>query len=969
MTGRAFVLGLFFAAVFAWFTVLRENRPPYEALTATNIPVLPYALLVVSVLVINPLVKFLRLARVFSRVELLVIFLMGMVSNGIVSYGLQAQLVPLVAGPSSRFNHPGVRWNVYVEPYLNEDFYLVSKGSSKAAASYRDADAAAEKAKSVLKAAQDLTVCREDQQRAQEALDGLVAPQGQPQVPETVRQGYERKLRIAQRQYQQAEKAWQVYAAANVEREVIATFGEKIKLLDVEKAARKEALAAIKKPATDFVSEFEKGFAPEKRAIPGFIYITGEGWESYSSRFERMVKGRKAFAELYEADCLLARARQGEGLDVAAVDAALGRAIVLLEHIGDMSQLAERKAAFSAKQAELDAIRAKEQSGLKDLQERGYYAKDRDIASIEKQTKATTKRIELLDKQILKLTEAVKAKIDPEATVRGRAVAVLETARSIRAEVGTAKDIPALRGRLAASLATFRSFDASLRRFLVGDIQWSVWAKPLFNWSLIVFATYIVLMSLNVLIFRQWAHNEKLIYPLAELPLIMAGADDVEQKGVLPLVFKSGLFWTGFCISAVILGWNHLADARIIANISPISLDYKWGSYVDGSVFNALKETRFKIIFSVIGLTFLVPAGVSYSMWFWQVLCMVELLVMVWLGMGQSRDSFQYHFTYLMNYQTAQGGGALIVFASVILWKCRKYLLSAFSAQSVAGLDPSERSELRVSSALFLAGSVALVAMFTLRLNVNIFYSVIMYLLLLVLTIGLVRAVAEGGVLGTQAFFNPFHFIRHVFGMDKAWNSPVLMAPLWIFVAMMYVDIKSFIAPAMANAMKLRDDMRINRLKFHGAVWASILAAMAVGFAVHLILAYSGGTGKMSGWHYSGGVQDQMGFGFIQRMMEEKPVDVAGVRWWMLAGASIMVMVILLRQQFNWITHPIGLIMCINPMMFLFWGSMFIGWCFKSLVSKYGNRETYQRLRYLAVGLIVGELFVAVLGWHRFDFW
>ena len=104
-------------------------------------------------------------------------------------------------------------------------------------------------------------------------------------------------------------------------------------------------------------------------------------------------------------------------------------------------------------------------------------------------------------------------------------------------------------------------------------------------------------------------------------------------------------------------------------------------------------------------------------------------------------------------------------------------------------------------------------------------------------------------------------------------------------------------------------------------------------------------------------------------MTLEKPTDVAGVRWWLLAGAITMTVLLLLRQRFSWMLHPIGLIMLVNPQMLMFWGSIFIGWCFKALVSKYGNKETYQRLRYAAIGLIAGELVVAALGWHRFDFW
>jgi hypothetical protein len=968
VTGRAFLLGLIVVVVFAWFTVLRENRPPWAALTATNIPVLPYVLLAAAVLIINPAVRLLRVIRPFSRVELLVIFLMGMVSNGIVSYGLHSQLVPLVAGPSSRFNHPGVKWDVYVEPYLNESFFIEGKGSGAAAIKLRDADEAWNQAKSVLKSAQDVKVCKEDLVREQAALDALGPAQGPAAAADSVRQGFERKLRIAQRQLAQAEGVWAGYAAAYNPEEVLATFDARILKLEESRRLCKEQLVALKKPAVDFVSEFEKGFAPEKRAIPGIVYLPGEGWASYASRFDRLIQGRRALRDLRQADALLAAAAaRGERPDAAALGTALDAAARRLEVIGDRSGILAQKAAITARKDEFERIRLGEMKTLQELQSKGWYARASDIEAIEKRVKELQKTVARLDLRIARLGEDIKAQIDPQLAIRDRVLAALEAVRAIQASATT--DPAALRRQLQPAMAAFNAFDGSLRRYLAGDIAWGVWARPLLNWSLIILTLYVVLMSLNVLIFRQWAHNEKLIYPLAELPLLIVGGDDPDGVGYQPPAIKSGLFWVGFAISAAVLGWNHLAEAKLIQNISPIGLDFKWSAYVDGSVFNALSETRFKIIFSVVGLSFLVPARVSYSLWLWQVLCMLQLLVMVWLGMGQGRNSFPFHFGYLMNYQTAQGGGALIVFASVILWKCRTYLLSAFAPSSVAGLERGEQTELRVSSALFLGGSLALVAMFILRLGVHPFYAVVIYLLLLILTIGLVRGVAEGGILGTQAFFNPFHFIRHVFGMDKAWSSPALMAPLWIFVAMMYVDIKSFIAPAMANAIKIRDDLRIGRLKFHAAVWASILAAMVVGLVVHLMLGYAGGSGKMSGWHYSGGVTDQMGFGFIQRMMEEQPTDVAGARWWLLAGGVIMTLVIVLRQQFSWVLHPIGLVMCINPMMFLFWGSMFIGWCFKTLVSKYGDRETYQRLRYVAIGLIVGELVVAALGWHRYDFW
>ena len=969
MTLRAFVLGIVMVALLAWFTVLRENRPPYETLTATNIPVLPYLVLAAGVLLINPLVKLVRVIRQFSRVELLVIFLMGMVSNGIVSYGLVSQWVPLMAGLSSpRFNHSGMKWDITVQPYMNESFFLAAPGSREAAVKLRDADAAWNRARATLKAAQDLKACREDVARTQEELARFNASGGARPGAESIQQGLERAVRVEQRKLKQAEKAWQEYAATHSPEEVIGTFDAKVKKLEVECKARKDEMTNACLPMVTFVEEFEKGFPEEKRAIPGFVYVPGEGWGSYKSRIGRLVEGRKALRDIEKADAALAAAGPGGAPDAAALDLLLARAIGRLEKVGDTSSLLAQKAAVTTR---IDLINARRNAAHVEMtseQERGWFARDREIAAIEKRVKTMKEEIDVMDKDIKDLTEDIKTSLDPQVKVRERVLVTAAALKALRANIGAAgvTDCVALREQLKAPMAAFNSFDASMRRFLVGDVRWEVWGKPILNWGLIIIVFYIVMAAFNVLIFKQWAHNEKLIYPLAELSLTIAGADEPEQKGTVSQVFKSGLFWTGFAISAGAWCWNYW----VRGNPWPFTfLDFKWEGYVDGSVFNALRDTRFKIIFAVVGLTFLIPTRVSCSMWLCQVLGMVQVLIMVWLGMGETYGSFGYDARNLMNFQTAQGGGALIVFALVMLWKCRKYLLSAFAPRALDGLERSERRELRVSSALFLAGSVALVAMFTFRLDVNIFYSITMYLLILVLTIGLLRAVAEGGVLTTQAMFNPFHFIRHVVGMDKSWSSPALFAPMWVFVAMMYLDIKAFIAPAMANALKIRDDMRIRRLKFHSAVAASILVALVVGVAVHIILCSAGGREKMSGHHYNGGVVDSYGYTVIQNMMLDKPGDVAGVKWWLVTGAVTMVVILLLRQRFSWMLHPIGLIMFTNPQMRLFWGSIFIGWCFKALVSKYGNRETYQRLRYVAIGLIAGELVVAALGWHRFDFW
>jgi len=123
ITLRALLVGTLFAAVFAVLTVFFENHRRMLP-TANQIPVFPYILLFVSVLVINPLCRLIRVVRRFTSTEVLVIFMMGMVSSGVSTFGLTAQLVPVVGSLFNRYwNNDQTEWNQYVEPFLHEYFF------------------------------------------------------------------------------------------------------------------------------------------------------------------------------------------------------------------------------------------------------------------------------------------------------------------------------------------------------------------------------------------------------------------------------------------------------------------------------------------------------------------------------------------------------------------------------------------------------------------------------------------------------------------------------------------------------------------------------------------------------------------------------------------------------------------------------------------------------------------------------
>jgi len=974
ITLRAFILGIIFSGFFAVITVYFENRKMLIA-TATQIAVPPYMLLLLTVLLINPVCRLIRVVRCFSVAEILIIFIMGTVSSGIATFGMASQLIPVMGSLfNQHWNTDQTEWNRYVVPYMEEAFFLSEPGIREAGCEYQVSCLALEQARDVYQAALDYKRKKDAAERAKRELEKALASDGGEPERRIKKTQAEHALNMARQAESEALAEWEKLSRSGKVPSlagVLETYPGRIREYEKASKEKKEALQLLERKAFEKVETFRRGLPEGKRAFPGFIPLPGENFEIFSGRFRRLARGLRALSYLGEADEKLdalqgsqepARARGTREEVLQEVCEFLQKAIETLKAVSSTDKLLARQREAGE---EWDLIRREalqKQAEIKELRTQRRLAPAEAFSRLDNRIEGLADEIAELEEQkadLQKAGEHLRLQVDAANKVQkvvGRMTGLLATVRSD--PEGAFRDPASVRSEIEKIKGEFSSFDGTLRAFLIGDVPWWQWLKPLARWAVLIGLTYVILMTFNVLIFRQWAHNERLIYPLAKLPELVAGAEGPGGASGVPPVFKSGLFWIGVSISSAVLIWNLLAN--FIPGIVGIDLAFWWKEYIEHSPLQGLlPSARSAIFFTMIGLSFLIPAEISFSLWFFYVLYMVQLLVLVWLGYGANENSFPTEWWSTLNFRSAEGGGALMVFAFVILYKCRKYIFCFFSPSSIRELPRGERAELRISSLLFICCSLALILSLWLGMGASLYYTVFCYLIIMVITIGLVRAVTEGGILAFQAWVSPFHFIRTLFGMNKSWTSPSLFSPLMVYYTIMFLDIKTFIAPAFANSIKIRDDLKMSRGRFHLAVFASIAIAAVMAVCVHLMLAYSKGADAMHPWFYVNFPKDM--FNQITSMMKTSPVDAEGGVYWLISGAGLMGALLYLRRFLFWLPHPIGLIMLVSPLMGAYWFSIFLGWLAKSLVSKYGNKETYDKARYLFIGLIIGEIFMVAL--------
>ena len=469
----------------------------------------------------------------------------------------------------------------------------------------------------------------------------------------------------------------------------------------------------------------------------------------------------------------------------------------------------------------------------------------------------------------------------------------------------------------------------------------NAWIPPVLAWSGFVIALWLTLLSVTVFLRKQWTENERLNYPIVQLPLALTSNPK--------RFFSSPWMWLGFALAGgaeLLNGLNYL-----FPDIPSLPLKGKTIGQFSSKPWSAMGAIRISFYPFSIGLMFFTPLDLSFSCWFFWLLSRVQLIVTDALG---ARNI----------YHLEQQTGAWIAFGCIPLWIGRRHygrilrkvlgIQRARSSKSKAVSVPDDSAEpmrYRTAAGLFTVGMLFLF-FFCYQMGMTFWAIGLFFLLYFPLVIGITRIRAEiGPPLHQLIFVDPGRTMVLAFGTRR------LGAANLTGLTFLYPFVRCFRAhptPSELEAFRLAERTRIGYRQLLIGMILAIVFGILITFWAYLHVLYDMGAGsKARGWIVYMGWET---FNRLQTWLvspRETSVPELGV-----IGSSFLFTIFLMVMKMRflwWPLHPGGYVLVSGTGMGGLWFPIFLSWLAKAIVLKIGGVRLYRQAVPFFLGLILGD--------------
>lgn len=463
------------------------------------------------------------------------------------------------------------------------------------------------------------------------------------------------------------------------------------------------------------------------------------------------------------------------------------------------------------------------------------------------------------------------------------------------------------------------------------------WLGPTLWWTAFILALGLIMICLNVIVRKQWTEHEKLAYPIIQLPLA------ITEGGGTSKFFRNKMLWIGFGIAAgldILNGLSYLYPQ--IPNI-PVRHDQRdLGRYFTEKPWNAMGSIPVPFYPFVVGLGFLLPLDLSFSLWFFYLFRKAQEVATSALGIRLPR------FPYL----SEQSAGAWFGLFFIAIWVTRSHLKEVF--KKVLGfktsLDDSEEAiSYRLAVILILASS-GFIIWFCLRAGMTIGIIIPFFAIFYAFSVAITRCRAELGPPAHEmaGMMNSQQILVNILGSRRMGaNNLTVSMYFWFFSGRGY---RNHIMPHQLEGFKMAERARMSNKRLVLAMALAIIFGSLASFwsLVSELYRVGGETGPSVG-HIGQ-------FGWLTNQLNyPKGTDYPAIMG-MLAGLIFTFFLMAMRMRFLWWPfHPAGYALSTNFGVEYFWSCLVIATIVKLVVLKLGGASAHRKGVSFFFGVILGE--------------
>ncbi|MEE2709060.1 MAG: DUF6785 family protein [Gemmatimonadota bacterium] len=471
-------------------------------------------------------------------------------------------------------------------------------------------------------------------------------------------------------------------------------------------------------------------------------------------------------------------------------------------------------------------------------------------------------------------------------------------------------------------------------------IPWGAWLPPMAWWASFFLALFVVNACLMIVLRRQWDEHEKLTFPLAQVPVLLAEQDS--DGGVLPSVVRNRIFLAGFGITLFIIVWN---IASYFDWIFPIPIGKQFTNQV--TISEGFPPILIRINWLVLGFAYFANLDVLLSIWFFRLLAVLQEGILAQVGFTVSNPK-----AGLSSVTAAQNIGGFFFFVVWGLWMARRHLQQVVRKALGCAPEVDDSDELlsyRRALIGIVAGLVYILCWLT-NAGMELWVSILLMITVLLLYLGVTRIVAEAGVVLLD-----FPLIAHDFAISIVGSSKMTASSLTVMgVANPFVrNWRTFGMTTMAHIAKISDDILGEKRRLFGVACLSLLVSIVTSIGYTIYLGYATiGASNFGEWGFTDG--KRFLYDEIVRWITVPSAFAAADIGFLGLGACMMWGLIQLRYHFPaWPLHPVGFAIASSFATDHAAFSIFVAWFVKMIIMKVGGVSMYKKGQSFFLGILV----------------